>query len=371
MRLLFALLLAPIGAWGDATDQWAHPYSAYPPGCLTTPALQDAMYAPNVHKFFERRVLLANADKPASTNMDEYVRVIMSTYRVACAEPNRSVILVQFRLDPEFERPDRSRFVLPQLETDSGPFGGPWLALLPEPGAGGTGLFERNGLVAPGDYSMGWDDPKRFVWTYVLDNPVPGDWRWIENFYLSPEDYNNAFNLVFYGPGEGYTVIPVPATRDVLQPNERLPLNGRLSGNWVAEGARDQGVILSFANKVLPGQSALGSESSPLLLFLSWYTYDAAGDLLWLTGAAEFPQGANQVTVPIEHVVDGRFMQSRRAHRTVIGEVTLTAINCNDLRMDFVLDGLQLGTGSRRLSRIGPMEIAGYTCRDYDGRAAP
>ncbi len=70
---------------------------------------------------------------------------------------------------------------------------------------------------------------------------------------------------------------------------------------------------------------------SPLLMFLSWYTYDANGDKLWLTGSSQFAMGDTEVTIPIEKVTHGEFMGSKTADRSVVGSVTITGNNCNDL----------------------------------------
>jgi hypothetical protein len=70
----------------------ANPYTPYPPGCATLPDLQTTLYGDNVVKFFEGKIPLPNA-----LNLAEYIDADVAAYRVACAEPNRSLILLEFR----------------------------------------------------------------------------------------------------------------------------------------------------------------------------------------------------------------------------------------------------------------------------------
>jgi hypothetical protein len=157
----------------------------------------------------------------------------------------------------------------------------------------------------------------------------------------------------------------------MFEPEIGIPFSGRLSGIWTSAGAEDQGFMISISNQVVPEPApndngeGIARESLPLILFFAQYTYDDEGQLLWLTGAKILPQGSQQVELPIEEVTGGEFMGQTVASRKLIGTVKLTAISCNDLRLEFDYSTLGLGTGSLQLQRLFSLETAGHECRDY------
>jgi hypothetical protein len=144
-----------------------------------------------------------------------------------------------------------------------------------------------------------------------------------------------------------------------------LPVPHRVhtDSNWSAF------FLLSFSNPAPPaGSEAAEPENSELLVFLSWFTFDSQGDMLWLTGSASFPQGATEVTIPIVQVTHGQFLGSQAAERSTVGNVRLRAKQCNALEVEYDLADLDLGDGAMRLQRLDALEIAGYPCRDDEAR---
>jgi hypothetical protein len=293
----------------------------------------------------------------------------MSLYRIGCAEPNRSVIMAEFRLPAEWRDPRNMALILPSIAAklpngELVPF-----ELKAEPN-GSDSSIQQQSLTkrAFGDFTGGWDDARRFIWRYYLDfGPAA--------VLTGPEDlasyYNEELLLDLYRDQTLIRQIRSPSTQAALQPNQDLPLNGRLGGNWVERGAVDQGFLLSFSNPVTrAGRPGTDPENSDLLVFISWFTFDSAGDMLWLTGSARFGQGATEVSVPIERVSGGAFMQNRQADRSVVGTARLKANQCNDLEFDYDLRSLGLDAGTIHLERLYSLEIAGYACRDYWARLA-
>ncbi len=206
-------------------------------------------------------------------------------------------------------------------------------------------------------------------WRFVLDKPAPWSYQFNE-WSHTPVDYNGSLALAV-GGGIGPNIVRVPSTASLHKANPRIPLSGRLSGNWVVDGASDQGFVIAISELVpdaVPTPDDL--MDSPLLIFLSWYTYDADGEMLWLTGAAQFAMGATEVTIPIEDVSNGEFMGSKKADRSVVGSVTITGNNCNDLSLQYNLTDIGLGSGTKRLERLFSLETAGYVCRDLEARIA-
>jgi hypothetical protein len=90
------------------------------------------------------------------------------------------------------------------------------------------------------------------------------------------------------------------------------------------------------------------------------------GNLLWLTGAFEI--GDTQITIEIELVTNGEFLGTKVADREVVGSVSITANDCNDLSFNYELNDIGLGSGNERLERLFSLETAGYVCRDLDAR---
>jgi hypothetical protein len=101
-------------------------------------------------------------------------------------------------------------------------------------------------------------------------------------------------------------------------------------------------------------------------MFLSWYTYDTHGGMLWLTGAASLYGQLRSLFH--EKVTNGEFRGSKTADREVVGSVTITGNSCNDLGLQYDLDKLGLGFGTERLKRLFSLETAGYVCRDLQAR---
>lgn len=372
MNAIAALSLACCCSLVQADPYYTgNPLSPYPPGCITAPLQQLDLEGENVARFWGGSIWLEVASKVQSPDANRNQGLVYADmYRVGCAEPNRSVILIEFELPREWVDPRNAQIMLPSA-------GGGWdwypvpFELRAE--ANGWGQSIQQAAVtkqAIGDYTGGWNNPRLFTWRYVLDVGPVGEF-WTSEFLT--EYYNSRFWLDLYrsDPLRPAVGVVVPATRDVLEPNAALPLNGRLTGTWVEPGAADQGFLLTFSNPVPPaGSAAAEPENSELLVFLSWYTFDAEGRQLWLVGNARFPQGATEVTVPIVQVANGQFLGSQAAERNIVGQLRLAAKRCDALEVDYDLAELELGAGAMRLQRIGAMEIAGYTCRDYLARLA-
>jgi len=339
----------------------------YPPGCATLPLRQADLYGNNAALVYDGDIWLDHVHQGQSADPHGYRgQVDLKVWRIGCPEPDRSVVLVEFRLKPGWEA--SSTYRVPVVGSDGGPMHRIPFELKAEANAWGQGITQDSLTVhAFGDYTGGWDDPHRFTWRYVLDIGPMGQF-WDPGFLT--EYYNGHFPLDFYAEdGSTLLQVVVPATHEVLEPSPALPLNGRLSGTWVETGAADQGLLLSFSNPVPPaGDTMLEPELSDLSVFLSWYTFDATGKLLWLTGAARFTQGATEVSIPIERVTQGQFLGGKKAERAVVGSVRLRARQCNDLEAGYELGGLDLGTGTMRLQRFEALEVAGYACRDYKAR---
>jgi hypothetical protein len=373
-RARLTLLLACLSSAATAADPYytGNQFPPYPPGCVTLPTKQFDLYGNNVVRFWSGTLTLDVVAKIDSPDISKNTGTVETTlYRVGCAEPGRSVILVGFRLPQKWRDPRRSALYLPAFSGVTGFHSVPFV-LKSEPNAWGQSLQQHLlTKLSFGDYTGGWYDARNFTWLYVLDvAPVGEYWSDLTDYY------NGRFGLEIYqGEGAGYIYVDAPATQEVLEPNPALPLNGRLSGTWVEVGAADQGFLLSFSSLVpAAGAEEAEPENAELNLFLSWFTFDAQGRQLWLAGDARFPQGATEITIPIIRVANGQFLGPRAdtatgaEPRLRVGEVRLKARSCNALDAKYDLASFGLGTGRMRLQRLDGLETAGYPCRDYAAR---
>ncbi|MEJ8569177.1 hypothetical protein [Elongatibacter sediminis] len=315
----------------------SHPGSLYPPSCATQVNFDPEGVRGEVEKFSEG--LLSLRDLSDGQNSSVRLRF----YRQGCAEPGRSVMWVEMSVI------SGGAAVVPVFEMEvDGEF------------------YPLRLTVDPNAYSdiyTGANMIQGETWNFFIDGPTLEEWQQLTdagNNVPTPELYNGGFDLHaldFIDFREA--VIPVPAYEDDLGP-EGLAFNGRLSGNWVVEGAQDQGFVLAFEE--LPDGTQF--------LFLSWYTYDADHKLLWLTAGDTYQIGAHSIDLPIELVSNGAFLGNQEAERSVVGSATLTALHCNHLELTYDLTDLGLGTGTVKLQRLFSLETAGYACRNQPEREA-
>jgi hypothetical protein len=337
-----------------------NPYTPYPPGCLTIPDTQSELYGDNVARFYEGEIRLTSA-----RNNSVEVPANLNLYRVACAEPNRSVVWVELIVVTQMDPADMYKI----------PYGWAWtpsklveIALRPPNGAadnwGGWGI-DASWYVLKRDTASSTEGGVTRWWLVLTNAPqnlYRGDY---DSLQQSPTEYNENFELDL---NWDYSYA-IPSTASLFSEHPHIPLSGRLSGNWVVEGASDQGLVIAISEPVpdtVPGPEDLADSS--LLMFLSWYTYDANGNKLWLTGSSQFVMGDTEVTIPIEKVTHGQFMGSETADREVVGNVTITGNNCNDLSFQYDLSDIGLGSGTEHLERLFSLETAGYVCRDLEAR---
>ena len=347
-----------------------NPYSPYPPGCATLPDFQwlydetGPLEHPHDNQitFSQQTISLVNALDPT-----QELDVEVNGIRVGCADSNRSVIWLAFRVPLDTD--PNARFWVPGVRARLGEDVLHPMSLVREPNSwdiGTDGTHELQSFGGVGDYENGHEK----IWYFVLDNASPLAPYFGSEGLMSPEQYDGAFKLELNGGGDwdyGGYVIEVPS--NPLDNNRFIPLSGRLSGNWVVDGASDQGFVIAISELVpdkVPAPYEI--EDTPLLMFLSWFTYDADGEMLWLTGAAQYQMGNFRVTVPIEKVNHGEFMGSKTADREAAGTATITGGDCNSLILEYDLSDIGLGTGTERLQRRFSLEPAGYTCRDLPAR---
>lgn len=362
-RPFVLLLLLACGSLAADSNFFSNPYLPYPPSCVRDRGAGATMEGSI--RFHEQDIDLY--DRRSSGRLP----VRLALYRSPCAEPDRSLIWLEFTL-PGNAGNQPVELELPYAVAEPRQFHRYGMNLVAEPnGWGGWGNTDREHTHLVSEPNIleghfGNPMPER-RWVFLLDNSpdrsadTPGWWS------LSPADYNGAFRLWL-----NYLSIEVPATSQLLPPSATpLPLSGRHSGAWVTEGAANQGFQLSISEQVgRRTDFAGGIPELPLVLFFSQYTFDAQSRPVWLVGNATFEPGATEVTIPVFRVRNGRFRGSEPADREHIGAVTLTSRSCNDVGFRYDYNRIGLGAGSRPLKRLHSLEVTGYECRDYPARVA-
>jgi hypothetical protein len=364
--LVLLLFCSPSQA---ASNFVSNPYLPYPPACVqetggSTPGRVPA----NAVKFHDGTVSLFDAKSGGR------MEVRLAAYRSPCAEPDRSLIWLDFQV-PAPLAAGSFKLELPVVSAEPEQHRRFLMNLVTSPngwGAWGQVERERTYLVSEWAYPefyLNASDERR--WVFLLDAGPSDSATGPEQ--LSATQYNAAFRLwLRYPPEHNVVSFEVPATAALLpQPAPPLPLSGRHSGAWVVQGAEDQGFQLSILEQVgRRTDFAEGRPELPLLLFFSQYTFDAQSRPVWLVGSAEFPAGATAVTFEIFSVRNGQFRGSVPAQRERVGLVTLTSRSCNDVLFAYDYNSIALGAGTRRLQRIFSLETAGYDCRDHEARVA-
>jgi len=323
----------------SATENYySNPTTLYPPACATNYQITDQLPSKGSDITNGLIFLQEAADR---TQVHE---VNMRVYRLGCAETGRSILMFEMTVVDDLDGNDEA-VLCPMFQADR--FGS--IHAL-------RGTSEPNSWVAA-DHSQ-WVAEGETV-TLFLDGMSIYDPGYDEDQVLSIEEYNGDWELLILDARDltGYRVdIPEYRNQHMLS---GMPLSGRLSGNWVVKGVPDQGFVIAFQE--------LAKEARPFV-FLSWYTYDQDGSMLWLTGGKSFAIGDQQVEIPIDYVTGGEFLGSKPAERSIKGAVVLTAVSCNDMRLEYDLTAIGLGAGYRRLERIFSLETQGYACRDFQAR---
>ncbi len=122
------------------------------------------------------------------------------------------------------------------------------------------------------------------------------------------------------------------------------PINGQISGAWVADGLNDQGLML-----------LVGEDNSGPFIFFAWFVY-LQGEPFWLVGSSQFEYGDDAVSIPtqrsggLEFVVpNGDF-----ADKENIGTLKIHVRGCNDIHIDY--DFAELGSQELDFQRLGSVQ---------------
>jgi choice-of-anchor B domain-containing protein len=128
---------------------------------------------------------------------------------------------------------------------------------------------------------------------------------------------------------------------------ESALLNGRISGAWVAEGLNDQGIML-FVDE---------TDFEPVIFF-TWFVY-LDGEPFWLSGAAGFEYGEDEVSIPTQRLSGLQFVNpsTDTAVRTDIGTLNIHVHACDELHVDY--DFGEMGSRELEFTRLAGVQGRG------------
>jgi len=126
------------------------------------------------------------------------------------------------------------------------------------------------------------------------------------------------------------------------------PMNGTMSGQWVADNMPDQGMTL-----------LVGQNNSGPFAFYAWYTY-RNGEPFWIVGNAAIPDEGNGLVMPAIRLEGLGFfdISGSRASRIEIGTVEIRVTDCNEIQVIFELGAF--GSGDILMQRL--VGIEQYAC---------
>jgi hypothetical protein len=313
-----------------------HSTTPYPPACVSTADLADVFTPSSTRAVYASDFisLTASPDTGAKVNVE------MEIYRRGCVDENRSVMFMSANAITT------GSVYIPRLFAEIGGTRYP-LRLVTEPNS-----FEQTmgGSLQPGGFA-------EYIMDGVAESAVAGTAN-----IISPEQYNGAWTLIIQ---DGFDAnqefeVQIDAYTGFQKPL-KFAFNGRMTGNWVSDGATDQGFLITF-------NEFINNDGVQNQMFLSWYTFDTDGSTLWLVADSFHDTGEDSIELSIQKVTNGVFMGSQEVNRTNVGTATLTAENCNEMTFTYDLASLGLGADTVTLKRIFSLETAGFACRDQAAR---
>jgi hypothetical protein len=315
----------------------------FPPGCISlTPPQQPA----NADSILFEGVF----DVPTVGAEQADGEVGVTIWRVGCQDEGYSVIML--RLDTLSGHGD---VLIPQL------FAEPGLV-----SAGRVPMHIAQLLRGPATGEVGATgellNPSGEAFMLAVD-PLSLDGRGL----FTPSDYNGLLSLELYW-GDYSRAAPLyeAIVLDEYSPNldppqfEHMPLHGRMSGKYTFAGLPSAGLALSIGEQV--------DDSN--FIFAIFFTY-LEGQPFWVAGntVGQTP-GFTQATIPMQQVSGGQFINQPSSYsdeadivREDIGAMSIQALDCNRIAIDYDFSAAGLGQGRLIGQRL--VRIAGYDCNPW------
>ena len=347
--VLLALVLSGKAAATGEINVLTDLFSPFPPGCV-------AMSLPEQPASVDNNLLwdeIELAPAVGSNTANNEVRV--QIWRVGCADDGYSVVMVRLtNLSDEL-------VLVPQVFLDTEVIDDLlWHQgqLISTPAVGDIGA---SGNLMPGvgrTYMLAVDPL-----SYFDDETL-----------FTVEDYNDEFLLEFFwgafSPAAANPdLFPIASYNPELDPPQfDTPLlHGRMTGAYIFEGKPSAGLFLNVGEQLSEIDGELVDTN---FLFAAFFTY-LDGEPFWVVGDTG-PQdpGLETVTISMFSRTGGDFFTKPPSYtdadlETVpAGTITIEAIDCNNLRLDYDFDGVAGGSGSLTAERL--IRIAGYDCNPWN-----
>lgn len=307
------------------TDQ-----SVIPQGCLSV-----------VPSVFEAPPLDVDHDETLNVFDDGKSAVVrVRAWRIGCHEPGRSAIALNFKL---VSGSSEVRYPAPVLISQDA---------FPRPaGLFHFGLEDYYDLEGLAGTPMTDQMTSSFIEGATLIVDAHAD-------RITPEKYNSLLVLrLEWSSGED-TAMTIP-NYDEFGSMPQFPeasLHGRYTGQWIVDGLPRQGLVMQIG-ELPPDRN---------YLFLTMFTY-LDGAPTWVVGNADFPVGANAVTVDMWTLEGGEYFteslgsyQREDVTQQNLGTITIRPRHCNAVDADIDFSAVGFGQVSRRFERL--IRIAGYDC---------
>ncbi|MEM1081611.1 MAG: hypothetical protein AAGH65_08525, partial [Pseudomonadota bacterium] len=183
---------------------------------------------------------------------------------------------------------------------------------------------------------------------------------------FTPEEYNDVFTIEM--TWEAYSQAQTRSFQFALdlfdtaldEPQfEQTILNGRHSGLFLREGVERNGLVLQIAE-----------QGDANFLFAIFFTF-IDGEAVWvISNSGAVPMEPGPITMRADIPAGGAFITDiEQPLREDIdmnraGEITVQAIDCNNVRVDYDFTPIGKGTGTMELFRL--VRTAGYDCNPWE-----
>lgn len=350
LLLLLPLLLAPHAAPAQTgeinflTDL----LSPFPPGCIALdlpvePASED-------NTLFDVFVPAPGVNR---NTLDNTVRVTI--WRVGCPDEDFSVVMVRLQ---KVAGPDDQPVLVPQVFAEAGivelPFHEAQLIGFPAVGNIGAtgGVITQSGTT----YMLGVDP-------LAIDGESE----------FTTDDYNDLFTLeLFWG---GFTPAAGAEEGELFEVNEYIPeldppqfdvpvLHGRHSGQWIAQGVPNTGLVLQIAEQF---SEQLGDIN---FVFAIFFTY-LDGAPFWVVGnTGPGPAELGAIELDMFLFEGGVFFTdpdqppSELINREKVGTIVLEPLGCHRIRVTHNFGEIGMAPGEMIFERF--IRIAGYDCNPWE-----
>ena len=321
----------------------------FPPGCLSI-ALPDQPRDPDSVLFDE------DIDVPSVNSNSLDAELNVQIWRVACADEGYSVVLIRLTdlardvLDPVI--------VTPQIFVRRGlvdsPFGNApdqYIGRLQSIPTGGD--FGADGNIAS---ILGR------TWMLAVETVALGP----NQPPFVPEDYNDQFTIEMtwesYSPADNS---PFLIQLDQFEPELDPPqfdqtiLNGRHSGLFLKAGAERQGLVIQVAE-----------QGDGTFIFAIFFTF-IDGEPIWVvSNSAAVPMEPGPITMRADIPRGGAFMTDinqpslDEIDLDRAGEISVEAVDCNNIKVHYDFGPINKGTGTLDLFRL--VRTAGYDCNPWE-----